>query len=100
MVSSDFDSQLAAVKTQAGTLGAKVPKNNLTDVQWQKLNEALAKDNVQFVDAGNGYMQFFRTKANEAEINTLINAAKKPTGAEVFLHEKRSRLNKPLFAII
>ena len=61
--SKSFDTYLAEVKTSITGTGAKLPKERLTDAEWETLNKSLAPENVQLVDTGNGYMQFRRADA-------------------------------------
>ena len=59
--SANFDTYLAEAKNSVtGKSPHKIPKSRLNDVGWLEVNRSLASENVQLVDAGDGYMQFVR----------------------------------------
>ena len=98
----NFNEYLTSIKKDAKVLGEKIPKNRLTDDEWKAINKSLESENVELVDAGGGYMQFMRTKANEAEIQRFINEGLHPSGAELYIPEHRftseqiDRINKSI----
>lgn len=58
--SRNFDQYLAEVKVSPTGKGSRLPKSRLNDAQWNAINESLARENVQLVDDGKGYMEFVR----------------------------------------